>query len=157
MGQPREVEIQASQEVVGPSQFPGHTWLESVRFESASRLRRIEESAFSGSDCHSVLGCCSGEVELFCLSSFRKYRQLESVLSEPRSGLKRIEDSAFSLSGLKSIEIPSLVVVLVKSTFRECHLIASVCFEIGCLLERIEESIMIPSSVVILGKESFYQ
>jgi hypothetical protein len=65
---------------------------------------------------------------------------------------------------LKSIEIPSSVVVLGKWSFYECKSLESVTFESGSRLERIEESafswsglksIEIPSSVILLGKESF--
>jgi hypothetical protein len=65
---------------------------------------------------------------------------------------------------LKSIEIPSSVVILGKTSFGECKSLESVTFESGSRLERIDDmafsgsglkSIEIPSSVVILGKESF--
>jgi hypothetical protein len=53
--------------------------------------------------------------------------------------LERIEESAFKRSGLKSILIPSSVVVLGKESFCECESLASVTFESGSRLERIEE------------------
>jgi hypothetical protein len=87
------------------------------------------------------------------------------VTFESGSRLERIEEHAFSGSGLKSILIPSSVVVLGKESFRECKSLESVTFESGSRLERIEEfafhgtglrSIEIPASVVVLGKFSFY-
>jgi hypothetical protein len=87
------------------------------------------------------------------------------VTFESGSRLERIEESAFQWSGLKSILIPSSVVVLGKSSFSWCKSLESVTFESGSRLELIEESafqwsglksILIPSSVVVLGKLSFY-
>jgi hypothetical protein len=59
---------------------------------------------------------------------------------------------------LKLIEIPSSVVVLGRSSFRQCESLESVIFQSGSRLERIEEfafhgcvlkSLEIPSSVVV--------
>jgi hypothetical protein len=47
-------------------------------------------------------------------------KSLESVIFESGSRLERIEESAFAESGLKSIEIPSSVVVLGKESFCKC-------------------------------------
>jgi hypothetical protein len=86
------------------------------------------------------------------------------VTFESGSRLERIEGSAFHESGLKSILIPSSVVVLGKWSFYQCKSLESVTFESGSRLERIEEStfhesglksILIPSSIVVLGKSSF--
>jgi hypothetical protein len=87
------------------------------------------------------------------------------VAFENGSRVGRIEDCACSGSGLKSILIPSSVVVLGKSSFYECSSLESVTFESGSRLERIEESafsndkalrsIVIPSSVKVLERASF--
>jgi hypothetical protein len=83
---------------------------------------------------------------------------------ENGSRLERIEEHAFQQSGLKSIEIPSSVVVLGKESFCECKSLEFVTFKNDSQLERIEEyafcwsglkSIEIPSYVVALGKGSF--
>jgi hypothetical protein len=114
--------------------------------------------------------------------SFCWCESLESVTFENGSGLERIEESAFRRSGLKSIVIPYSVVVLGRSSFYECKSLESVTVENdflkprsriltqhprgGSRLARIEESafqgsvlesIDIPSSVVVLGKRSFYR
>jgi hypothetical protein len=79
--------------------------------------------------------------------------------------MERIEGFAFYASELKSILIPSSVVVFGKWSFSWCKSLESVTFENGSRLERIEESafygselksIEIPSAVVVLGKASFY-
>jgi hypothetical protein len=54
--------------------------------------------------------------------------------------LERIEESAFRSSGLKSILIPSSVVVLEKESFSWCESLESVTFETGSRLERIDRS-----------------
>jgi hypothetical protein len=80
--------------------------------------------------------------------------------------LERIDDSAFRESGLKSIDIPSSVVVLGKSSFHWCKSLESVTFESGSQLEWIDDcafresglkSICIPSSIVFLGAGNFYE
>jgi hypothetical protein len=109
--------------------------------------------------------------------SFSRCKWLESVRFERGSRLERIEESAFTDSGLESIEIPSSVTSLGPSSFRKCETLIlwrncgypslsleSLAFECGSRLDRIEEfafaenrmeSIVIPSSVVVLGKSSF--
>jgi hypothetical protein len=75
-----------------------------------------------------------------------------------------MDEKAFYWTGLKSIVIPSSVVVLGRGSFAECKSFESVTFDSGSQLERIDDmafsgsglkSIVIPSSVVVLGKKSF--
>jgi hypothetical protein len=75
-----------------------------------------------------------------------------------------MEESAFCGSGLKSILIPSSVVILGKASFYECTSLESVTFESGSRLERIGESafslsrlasIEIPASVTFIGRYAF--
>jgi hypothetical protein len=96
----------------------------------------------------------------FCLAS------LESVTFERGSRLERIKEDAFCASGLRSILIPSSVIVLGKESFCVCKSLESVTFENGSRLELIEESgfhgsglrsIEIPFSVVVSGKLNFYR
>jgi hypothetical protein len=56
---------------------------------------------------------------------------------ETGSRLERIEAQALSWTGLKSIVIPSSVVVLGKKSFDGCKSLKSVTFENGSRLERI--------------------
>jgi hypothetical protein len=86
------------------------------------------------------------------------------VAFESGSRLERIGDCAFYESVLKSIVIPSSVVVVGKSSFSCRGSLESVAFESGSRLERIEEAafawarskaIVIPSSVVVLGPWCF--
>jgi hypothetical protein len=80
--------------------------------------------------------------------------------------LERIEKSAFSYCGLKSIVIPSSVIILNESSFSCCESLESVGFESGSRLERIEKSafartklisIALPSSVMGLNESGFYE
>jgi hypothetical protein len=96
--------------------------------------------------------------------SFSECRSLESVTFENCSRLERIGEYSFFHSGLRSIEIPSSVVVLGTLSFRECRSLESVTFENGARLERIDESafrksglksIVIPSSVAFVSDCAF--
>jgi hypothetical protein len=69
------------------------------------------------------------------------------VTFESGSRLERIQEWAFYHSGLKSILIPSSVVVLGKWSFSGCKSLESVAFESGSRLERIEESMFAGSRV----------
>jgi hypothetical protein len=78
--------------------------------------------------------------------------------------LERIENSAFKGIGLKSIVIPSSVIVLSEWSFGLCESLESVTFESGSQLERIEElafqssglkSIEIPSSISFVAGSAF--
>jgi hypothetical protein len=89
-----------------------------VRFESDSRLARIEECAFSGSGLKSI-DIPSSVVYLGKLS-FSECKSLESMTFESDSRLERIEEYAFSGSGLKSIKIPSSIVVFWQIGFFVC-------------------------------------
>jgi hypothetical protein len=140
-----------------------------VTFETGSRLKRIDESAFAGD------GRISNQLKSIVIPSslvalgkecFDNCMSLGSVIFETGSQLEKIDESAFRGSGLRSIVIPSSVVALGKSSFCECRSLESVTFENCTRLERIEESafqktglktIVIPSSVLVLAERSFYQ
>jgi hypothetical protein len=66
--------------------------------------------------------------------------------------LERIEESAFSKSGLKSILIPSSVVVLGKESFYSCESLGSVTFENGSRLERIGQSAFFGTGSSLRGR-----
>jgi hypothetical protein len=103
-GSCRSIVIPSSVVVLGKSRFSGCKLLESVTFESGSRLERIEEYAFTGSGLKSIV--IPSSVVVLGYSSFRECKSLESVTFESGSRLERIKESAFSGCGLKSIEIP---------------------------------------------------
>jgi hypothetical protein len=75
---------------------------------------------------------------------FADNRWLETVKFAYDSRLRRIEESAFAGSGLKSISIPSSVVVLGESSFCRCARLQRVKFKNGLngdsRLERIGAS-----------------
>jgi hypothetical protein len=102
----------------------------------------------------------------FEVSGFDHHGWISVVAFERRSSLERIFYSGFRRSGLKSIVLPSSVVILGQSSFDACISLESVTFESGSRLERIEDaafyesglkSIVIPSSVVVLGQCSFHR
>jgi hypothetical protein len=61
--------------------------------------------------------------------SFCACKSLESVIFENGSRLERIEEKAFYGSGLRSIVIPSSVVVLGKLSLAACSMLESYVFE----------------------------
>jgi hypothetical protein len=167
--------------------------LESVTFESGSRLERIAERAFYRSGLKSILipssvvvlgksrfcGCESivipSSVVVLGQESFRKCKSLESVTFESGSRLERIEECVCFGSGLKSIAIPCSVTFIDGSAFGELSL-ASIGVSPDNMRFRVREyflehfdgsriyryfgschSIVIPSSVFVLGKMSFHQ
>jgi hypothetical protein len=100
--------------------------LESVTFERASRLERIEESAFCGSGLKSIE--IPSSVVVLGKKSFYECKSLESVTFESGSRLERIEEYAFSgnwrtSNQLKSILIPPSVIALGESSFSCCKLL----------------------------------
>jgi hypothetical protein len=96
---------------------------------------------------------------------WRRGRSMPLVLTfESGSNLERIEKATFRVSRLRSIVIPSSVLVLSESSFLRCQSLEAVIFESGSKLERIEtsafvesglKSIEIPSSVIVLNESSF--
>jgi hypothetical protein len=88
------------------------------------------------------------------------------VFFESGCRLERIEESAFARSKLRSIEIPSSVIVLGKLSFAACASLESVTFANDCRLERIGastfgrsglKSIEIPSSDILLRESRLAQ
>jgi hypothetical protein len=141
----RSIVIPSSVFVLGKESFCGCESLESVIFESGSRLERIEESALCESGLKSIL--IPSSVIVLGKWSFRGCRSLASVTFESGSRLERIEERALCESGLKSILIPSSVTVLGKWSFRGCKSLASVTFESGSRLERVDRSMFQGSRV----------
>jgi hypothetical protein len=143
-----------------------------VRFESGSRLERIEEGAFFMSGLKWVE--IPGSVTFIDDSAFA-WPSLNSIAISRDNRHYRIRQSLVEdicgstiyryFGSCCLIVIPSSVVVLGKGSFRECKSLESVIFVSGCRLERIGESafygsglksISIPFSVVVLGKSSFH-
>jgi hypothetical protein len=167
----RSIVIPSSVVVLGEGSFSGHKSLESVTFESGSRLERIEERAFCGSGLRSIL--IPSSVVFLGLQSLSECKSLESVIFESGSRLERIEERAFSGSALESIEIPPNVAFIGVSAF-DMQTLRSILVSPANQHFRMRESfledisgstiyryfgccrsIVIPSSVVVLGEWSF--
>jgi hypothetical protein len=73
--------------------FKSCAFFASISFESDSRLKRIESSAFSDSSLRSIV--IPRSVEILCSSCFEECKSLSSILFESNSALKRIESHAF--------------------------------------------------------------
>jgi hypothetical protein len=72
--------------------------------------------------------------------SFSESTSLEFVIFESGSRLEQIEESAGARTGLKSIEIPSYVIVLGKESFAGCTSLESAVPVNRFRFERTEES-----------------
>jgi hypothetical protein len=111
--------------------------LQSIAFDSASQLSRIEGEAFRGSGLKSIH--LPASVEVICAESFSECESLASVTFDSGSKLRQFEREAFSWSGLKSIHLPASVVEIGAACFYFCGSLASVTFDSNSRLERIEE------------------
>jgi hypothetical protein len=163
--------------VLGPSSFYGCASLKSVTFESCSRIKQIDEKAFSGdantsNQLKSIV--IPSSVVVLGKESFYWCECLESVTFEIGSRLERIDESAFSESKLKSITIPPGVALICGSAFCAQSLTSisvSRCNQHFRIRESFLEdiygsticryfgsfrAIVIPGSVVDLGKLSFH-
>jgi hypothetical protein len=142
-----------------------------VTFERGSELEGIADSAFYSNGLKSIVIPAS----VVCLGSwsFSQSRSLEYVLFENGSRLERIGQGAFGACPLESIVIPSRVTFVDGSAFDWPHLeMISICPNNATLrlsdgfLEDFggstiyryvgkSRSVVIPSSVVVLGTRSF--
>jgi hypothetical protein len=107
--------IPSSVIVLGQSSFMECKDLSSVFFGKGSRLERIEECAFRGSELASVV--IPSSVIVLGQSSFMECAYLTSVIFGEGSRLERIEECAFRGSELKSIAIPASVTFVDSSAF----------------------------------------
>jgi hypothetical protein len=103
----RTIHIPASVEVLCKNSFSNRKSLASITFESNSKLQRIEEYAFAGSDLRTIH--IPASVEVLCKNSFSNCNSLASITFELNSKLQRIEKSAFVGSGLKVLLLPNCV------------------------------------------------
>jgi hypothetical protein len=87
-----------------------HDPLESIVFESNSRLTRIGSAIFYDSSLQSIL--IPRNVEILGSSCFSDCESLSSITFESNSRLTRIESKAFCGSSLQSILIPRNVEIL---------------------------------------------
>jgi hypothetical protein len=128
-GSLQAVVVPASIEVIGNSCFSGCRFLESIAFESMSRLQRIKGSGFENTGLTHIH--LPKSVRILGRLCFWECKALKAVTFEPQSNLQRIGQSAFSYSGLEDILIPASVKVLRGNCFGDCQSLMSVRLEAG--------------------------
>jgi hypothetical protein len=150
--------IKRKVEVIGEYCFFGLKTFREIAFDSDSRLRRIEDLAFSKSSLEMIRFPASVETigeNCFCECGF-----LSKVTFERDCRLKEIPRYAFSRTVLKEIVIPCNVEVIRDYAFASCGCLREVMFEHGSRLRRIGscafqqgglEVITIPSGVEYIG------
>jgi hypothetical protein len=167
----KSITIPASVVVLGKESFELCKSLEWVLFEPGSRLERIEKCAFDMTGLTAIV--IPSSVVVLGPESFHLCIHLVSVSFESGSRLERIERAAFHISMLESIEIPSRVAFIDPMALKAPTLSSlsvspdnrSFRLRDG-FLEDLESSVIygyfghhhvpvVPSSVVVLGKESF--
>jgi hypothetical protein len=162
--QDRGVVIPRDFEILRPCSFISRQVF-SLKFESGSKLKRIEESAFAYCPFLTSISIPSS-VEILCVTCFTTLGRLTSLTFEPGSRLTRIQPAVFSgCAYLRSVCIPSSVEALGVQAFCRCRSLSSVTFERGSKCTRFEagafddcrelKSICIPSSVEVLGDDCF--
>jgi hypothetical protein len=119
----RTVEVPAPTEVIGKRAFQGCS-LVAIIFARGSRLREIEEEAFSHSCFKSFT--VPSSVEILGDRCFEDSKYLSRVTFEEKSKLKKIGEQAFAGSKIQSITIPASVNEIDGSAF------------VGCPLEEID-------------------
>jgi hypothetical protein len=133
----RKIFVAREIEVLQKSCFELLECLTELKFESASKLRRIGRSALSG--CRSlrriVMPPSLTEIEE---SAFQECRDLEYCWMDQKAMLVRIGDEAFAgCSSLRSFYVPRTVEAIGENCFKKCPYVYRLRFGSGDTLKRI--------------------
>jgi hypothetical protein len=161
VGRQVRIVVDSSVEVIGRGFLARNRRVRGIVFAQDSRLRVLEESAFSASPIEYLNIPRTVEViEAQCFSSCSKLRE---VTFEKGSQLRVIGEHAFSPSGIERIVIPKNVEVIKHGCFSNSRL-REVRFEEGSHLKEIGckafsvtriVDIVIPKSVEAIGDRCF--
>jgi hypothetical protein len=121
--------IPSTTEIIPFDWISHQTHIKSIAFEIGSKLKKIQEKAFCGTDL--TFFTFSRSITFLDSKCFRECKSLSSVRFESESRLSRIHDKAFSQTSLVEIIIPSSVEVLGEECFSFCGSRSSVRFESG--------------------------
>jgi hypothetical protein len=152
-------------EVIGKSCFSGCKFLTTVRFESNSTLKVIEEAAFLESATRSI--CIPRSVQTIGRACFRDCSQLRFADFECNSCLRKLDDHTFEGTRLELICIPQRVEAIGKLCFASCDHLIGVSFAADSVLTIIDEfafandnllcDICLPETVERIDPSSFRQ
>jgi hypothetical protein len=126
-GHESEFEIANTIEVICEGCFANCKWLTMIKFESDSKLSRIDKKAFFESGLKSLR--LPASVQVICKACFSGCRALESISFESDSKLLQIGHSAFSGTKLRSIHHPASVLMISEWCFSWGKSLESISFE----------------------------
>jgi hypothetical protein len=162
-GKARSIEIPKYVEAVGEGCFFHHRFLESITFETGSRLERIGKNAFQQTELKGLFVIPRG-VKILSRGCFSWCRSLQSIIFESGCELQTIGDRAFESSSLERIVIPASVEVINEQAFCCCNSLKLVTFESGSRLQQLGDeafsssglkTIVIPASVEVINRRAF--
>lgn len=132
-----ELVIPASCETIGRYAFYNCRSLESVIFESGSRLKSYLAAAFS--NCAALRSIViPASCEEIGESAFKYCGSLKNVIFESESQLKTIGNYSFCSTSMTSIVIPSLCETIGMAAFYDCSSLENVTFDQDSRLKTIE-------------------
>jgi hypothetical protein len=127
LGSESRVLIKKEIEVIDKSCFGLCSFVCEVVFEAESRLRLIDEDAFSTTDLRSII--IPSGVEVIGECCFPGCESLSEVIFEAGSRLQLIGSGAFTWTVLKTIRIPKSVKEIGRNCFFRCKSLHEVIFE----------------------------
>jgi hypothetical protein len=146
--QPAVIYMDDSIENIGRSAFSRIEGLSQICFGEDSRLKRLEQSAFSYSSLAKIR--IPRTCEILEENCFGWCECLRKVRFEPDSVCRALGDSAFSGTQICKIEIPRTVEVIGKMCFAGCRKLTEFEFEDDSNLARLEERAFADCPIVML-------
>lgn len=121
-------------EIIGSHSFKNYEFIEKVDFTPNSKLRVIEEHAFSGSSIKKIsLPASLIEIQE---SAFSNCENLQNVEIDENSKLENIGRYAFSSTSIEEFYIPEKIKIIKEGTFSQCNNLHNIKF---CKENNVEE------------------
>lgn len=159
----QSIHIPDSVEKLDQECFANCKALESVRFSSQSRLRRLGSEAFAECGLQDI--AIPDTVEEIGDRCFRHCTELSAVYFGRTSVVRILGDCAFWSSGIKRFDAPNSLEHIGKNCFGHCFRLSHVTFRVGSALTYIDDeaflttqlrSIRLPNSLRAIGDHCFF-